>query len=179
MGTMLLLLAFLAAFINPLLADYYQYYGTGDNGRHEYHTINVNEEVKVAVVNVFSGTESAHAVFDYSQNIIAYQMPYRGICVLAHMDIATFPALGWINNYIHSKREKKKELEELSKHYFVTNQQVSDVGQFGNAVKSLCWGVPTYWAREYPRPQRSFGISACAGIHFFFIRIGLCGGFSF
>ncbi|XP_056427385.1 gastrokine-2-like [Hyla sarda] len=179
MGIMLLLLGFLSVFINPLQGDEsFQYYGTGDNGENEYHTVTVNEQVKVAVVNVYSGRQSANAIFDYSQNIVAYHMPYKGICVLAHMDIATFPHLGFINEWIHTKREQKKELEELRKHYFVTNQMVYDLGHFGNAVRSLCWGVPTYWAREYPRPQRNFGASACAGIHFFFIRIGLCGGFS-
>ncbi|KAG9488891.1 hypothetical protein GDO78_005084 [Eleutherodactylus coqui] len=174
----MLLLGLFALFVNPLFADEaFQFVGQGYNGEREYHTVNINEQVKVVVLNVYSGAQSANAVFDYSQNIVAYQMPYKGICVLAHMDIATFPGLGRINEWIHTKREQKKDLEELHKHYFVTNQQVNDIAMYGNAVESLCWGIPTYWAREYNTPREELGAEGCAGIHLFCLRIGLCAGF--
>ncbi|KAM4036552.1 gastrokine-3-like [Anomaloglossus baeobatrachus] len=178
MGAVFLLLGFLAFFINPLHGDEaFQYLGTGYNGENEYHTVNINEQVKVVVFNVYSGRQSANAVFDYSQNIVAYHMPYKGICILAHMDIATFPGLGRINEWIHTKREQKKDLEELRKHYFVSNEQVYDLAQYGNAVQSLCWEVPTYWAREDSSPKAGFGAGGCARIHLFCLHIGLCGGF--
>ncbi|XP_018409907.1 PREDICTED: gastrokine-1-like [Nanorana parkeri] len=180
MGTMLLLLGLLAVFVNPLQGDEsFQYVNNGYNGETVYHTVNINEQVKVAVFNVYSGRETSNAVFDYSQNIVAYHMPYRGVCVLAHMDINTFPGLGLLEELIHTKREKKKELEDLKKHYFVTNQQVNDLAQYGSAVQGLCWGIPTYWAREYAAPpqRQGEGAQGCAGIHFLFIHVGLCAGF--
>ncbi|XP_002935354.1 gastrokine-1 [Xenopus tropicalis] len=178
MGAMILLVALLGVFIHPLLADEsYQYAEQGSNGVTVYHTVNINEQVKVVVFNVYSGKQSANAVFDYSQNIIAYHMPYRGICVIAHMDIATFPSLGIFNKFIHTKRERQKELNKLLKHYEISNQQVGDLSQFGRAVDGLCWGVPTYWAIEKSRPRTGFGADGCAGIHFLFIHVGMCAGF--
>ncbi|XP_072254920.1 gastrokine-2-like [Pyxicephalus adspersus] len=180
MGIMLLLLGFLAAFINPLQGDEsFQYVNNGYNGETLYHTVNINQQVNIAVFNVYAGQQTSNAVFDYKQNIVAYHMPYKGICVVAHMDINKFPDLGIFEDLIHTKREKKKELEELKKDYFVTNQQVYDLAQFGSAVQGLCWGVPTYWAREYAVPPQTQGVGAqgCAGIHFLFIHVGLCGGF--
>ncbi|KAG8440905.1 hypothetical protein GDO86_006584, partial [Hymenochirus boettgeri] len=173
----ILVLALLGILINPLLADdSYQYMESGENGVSVYHTVNVNEQVKVVVFNVYSGKQSANAVFDYSQNIIAYHMPYKGICVIAHMDIARFPSLGFFNKFIHTKREKKKELAKLLKNYDITDEQVSDLSQFGHAVDGLCWGIPTYWAEENYQPRREFGAGGCAGIKFLFIHVGLCGG---
>ncbi|XP_063786419.1 gastrokine-1-like isoform X1 [Pseudophryne corroboree] len=178
MGAMLLLLGALAIFINPLHGDEaFQYMNTGCNGETVYHTVNINEQIKIAVFNVYSGRQTSNAVFDYSQNIVAYHMPYRGICVVAHMDIATFPDLGRLEALIHTKRDREKDLEDLHKHYFVTNQQVNDLAQFGNAVQGLCWGIPTYWAREYATPREGLGAQGCAGIHFLFIHVGLCAGF--
>ncbi|XP_063301648.1 gastrokine-1-like [Pelobates fuscus] len=181
MKTMFLLAALLAVFINPLQAqETYQYINRGYNGETVYNTVDVHEEVKIAVVNAYSGRGTSHAVFDYNQNIIAYHLPYRGICVLAHMDINTFPLLGRFQEFIHSRREKKKELEEIRKHYEVTNQLVMNLSQFGGAVEGLCWGVPTYWAREYPslpRVNTGIGASGCLGVHLCFIHVGLCGGF--
>ncbi|XP_075062010.1 gastrokine-2-like [Mixophyes fleayi] len=176
MGTMLLLLGLLAVFIIPLQGDEsFQYMNTGYNGERVYHTVTINEHV--AVFNVYSGRQTSNAVFDYKQNIVAYHMPYRGICVVAHMDIDKFPGLGRLEELIHTKREKKKELEDLVKHYVVTNQQVSDLSQFGNAVEGLCWGIPTYWAQENASPRGTPGAEGCARIHLLFIHVGLCAGF--
>ncbi|KAM4749072.1 gastrokine-2-like [Rhinophrynus dorsalis] len=174
----ILLVAVLGVFIIPLHADEgYQYMEPGSNGETIYHTVNINEQVKVVVINAFSGKQTANAVFDYRQNIIAYHMPYRGICIVAHMDIATFPELGFFERLIHTKREKEKELTKLLKNYEVTNQQVYDLSQFGGAVEGLCYGVPTYWAREYASPRKSFGANGCVGIHLFCLHVGLCAGF--
>ncbi|XP_040201837.1 gastrokine-1-like [Rana temporaria] len=183
MGTMLLLLGFLAVFVNPLQGDEtFQYVNNGYNGETVYHTVNINQQYKIAVFNVYSGRQTSNAVFDYKQNIVAYHMPYRGICILAHMDIDTFPGLGIFEDMMH-KREQKKELEELKKQYFITNQQIYDLAQYGSAVQGLCWGVPTYLAREFtPPPQKhgqGVGAQGCAGIHFLFIHVGLCGGIHF
>ncbi|KAM9311962.1 gastrokine-2-like [Gastrophryne carolinensis] len=179
MATMLLIFGFLAFFINPLWGDEsFQFVNQGFNGETVYHTVNIYQENNIAVFNAFSGSQTSNAVFDYSQNIVAYHMPYRGYCVLAHMDINTFPGLGIFEDLIHTKREKKKELEELEKNYFVTNQQVTNLAQYGSAVQGLCWGVPTYWAREYaiPPQKKVYGAGGCAGVHLLFIHIGLCGG---
>ncbi|XP_068129643.1 gastrokine-2-like [Hyperolius riggenbachi] len=183
-GTMLLLLGFLAAVIIPLHGDEsFQYVNQGYSGETVYNTVNINKEYKIAVVNVYSGRQTSNAVFDYKQNIVAYHMPYRGICIIAQMDINKFPGLGIFEDFIHSKREKKKELEELRHDYFITNQQVDNLAQFGSAVQGLCWGVPTYWARQYAPPPRpvarpqGVGAEGCAGIHLLFIHVGLCAGF--
>ncbi|XP_053319993.1 gastrokine-2-like [Spea bombifrons] len=178
MSTMILLVALLGVFINPLWADEsYQYINQEENGETVYHTVNVNEQVKIVVFNVYAGRQTSNAVFDYNQNIIAYHMPYRGICILAHMDINKFPHLGIFEDFIHSKREKKKELAELRKHYEVTDQVVTNLAQYGGAVEGLCWGIPTYWATEYASPRtKGIGASGCAGIKFLFIHVGLCGG---
>ncbi|KAG8440906.1 hypothetical protein GDO86_006585, partial [Hymenochirus boettgeri] len=174
----ILLVAFLGIFVNSLRADEaYQYSETGCKGETIYHTVNIDEKIKVVVINVYSGKHLSHAVFDYSQNIIVYNMPYRGICVIAHMDIETFPALGIFERFIQSNRERRNELARLLRNYEVTNEQVSDLSQFGGAIEGLCTGIPTYWAREEPKPRRVFGVEGCAGIRFLFIHVGLCAGF--
>ncbi|OCT86661.1 gastrokine-3 [Xenopus laevis] len=178
MAALILIVAFLGIFVNTLRADEaYQYYEKGCNGETVYHTVNINEQVKIVVFNIYSGKQMSNAVFDYRQNIIAYHMPYRGICIIAHMDIATFPDLGIFQRFVQTKRERKEEISRLLKHYEVTNQQVTDLYQFGSAVQGLCWGIPTYWAREDPKPRRVFGAEGCAGIKFLFIHVGLCAGF--
>ncbi|KAM8974013.1 gastrokine-2-like [Pelodytes ibericus] len=177
MAAMIVLVALLGVFINPLQADEsYQYINQGYNGQPAYHTVNINEQVKVVVFNMYSGRQTSNAVFDYKQNIIAYHMPYRGICILAHMDINTFPGLGIFERFIHTKREQKKELAELEKHYEVTEQLVPNLSQYGGAVEGLCWGVPTYWAQEKTSPRTGLGAEGCAGLKFLFIHVGLCGG---
>ncbi|KAM4675809.1 gastrokine-2-like [Discoglossus pictus] len=175
----ILLVALCGVFINPLLADEaYQFINNGNNGETVYNTVSIHKDVNIAVFNVYAGRQTSNAVFDYSQNIIAYHMPYRGICIVAHMDIATFPSLPRFEEFIHTKREKRKELEELRKHYEVTNQVVNDLSQFGGAVEGLCWGVPTYWAQEYASPRPSgIGARGCAGAKLLFLQVNLCGGF--
>ncbi|XP_053575442.1 gastrokine-2-like [Bombina bombina] len=173
----ILLVALLGAFINPLFADEsYQFINSGNNGETVYNTITINRQVNVAMLNSYSGRLTSNAVFDYSQNIIAYHMPYRGICIVAHMDIATFPSLPRFEELIHTHREKKKEVEDLLKNYQVTNQVVTDVSQFGGAVAGLCWGIPTYWASENTSPRQGIGANGCAGVKLLFLRVGLCGG---
>ncbi|MEE6479140.1 hypothetical protein FKM82_012146 [Ascaphus truei] len=178
MSAIILLAAFLGVFLSPLQADEsFQLINSGNNGATIYQTVNINRQVNIAVFNVYAGRQTSNAVFDYNQNIIAYHMPYRGICIVARMDINTFPGLGRLEELIHTRREMKKELDTLRKHYEVTNQQVTDMSQFGGAVEGLCWGIPTYWAREYPKPRSLIGAGGCAGVKFLFLEVGLCGGF--
>ncbi|XP_069474984.1 gastrokine-1-like [Ambystoma mexicanum] len=104
-------------------------------------------------------------------------MPYRGICVVAHMHLSSFPELGRFEEFIHSKRDLKKDLKALEKHYEITNDQVSNLSQFTGAVQGLCWDVPTYWAVEYEGPRsQGIGAQGCVGAKFLFLNVGLCGG---
>ncbi|XP_069476349.1 gastrokine-2-like [Ambystoma mexicanum] len=149
----------------------------GNDGGNVYQTVNVNQQTNVAVFNIYAGRRTSNVILDYNQNIIAYHMPYKGICVVAHMHLSSFPGLGRFEEFIHSKRDLKKDLEALRKHYQITNNQVNNLAQFGGAIQGLCWDVPTYWAVEYEQPQSpEIGGGGCAGARFLFLEINLCGG---
>ncbi|XP_078522793.1 gastrokine-1-like [Lissotriton helveticus] len=168
----------LGAFLATALADEgIQIINQGNDGGSVYQTVNINREVNVVNMNVYSGRHTSNVVLDYSQNIIAYHMPYKGICVVARMHLSSFPSLGRFEEFIHSRRDLKKDLQALRKHYQITNEQVTNMAQFTGAVRGLCWGVPTYWAVEYePRQRLDIGAGGCAGAKFLFLEIGLCGG---
>ncbi|XP_078522792.1 gastrokine-1-like [Lissotriton helveticus] len=178
MKTTVLVGVLLGVFLAPVLADdSIQVINQGNDGGNVYQTVNINQQVNVAVFNIYSGRSTSNVVLDYNQNIIAYHMPYKGICIVAHMHLSSFPALGRFEEFIHSRRDLKKDLKALRKHYQITNNQVNNLAQFGGAIQGLCWGIPTYWAVEYQPPQPlEIGAGGCAGARFLFLEIGLCGG---
>nr|XP_033803737.1 gastrokine-1-like [Geotrypetes seraphini] len=176
MKTVVLVGFLLGIFLTPSSADEaIQIINKGDDGGSVYQTVNINKQVNVAVFNLYSGRHSSNAVFDYNQGIIAYHVPYKGICILARMDKKTFPGLGDFETMVHDKREMRKELRALRKHYEITSSMIPNLSEFSGAIQGMCWGLPTYWATEYERPRPLIDASGCSGLKFLFLEVGLCG----
>ncbi|XP_029457644.1 gastrokine-2-like [Rhinatrema bivittatum] len=178
MKTIILVGLLLGIFLTSSSADEaIQIINKGNDGGSVYQTVNINKQVNVAVFNVYSGKQSSNAVFDYNQGIIAYHMPYKGICILARMNRNTFPGLDDFEAMVHNRRAMQKELRALKKHYEITSSVITNLSQFSGAIQGMCWGIPTYWATEYERPRSLIGADGCAGVKFLFLDVGLCGGF--
>nr|XP_056716066.1 gastrokine-1-like [Euleptes europaea] len=129
-----------------------------------HQTVNVNQQDEIANIHNYNGWNGWDAIWDYRKGLFATRLFRKRACVVATMDLKTFPRLETLSSSRGDKPEKNIPLAHGSR-FSIGKTHVKNIAQFGYAIEQLCEGIPTYYAyQEQAKKHFSSTIEVAANV---------------
>ncbi|KAG8440907.1 hypothetical protein GDO86_006586 [Hymenochirus boettgeri] len=142
----------------------------GDDGSDISQNININNQNNVANINNWNGLNSWDSICDFGSGFAATRMFSKKICVITKINPETFPNLTQLRAMAKDKQYKPSQKMNT---YIVNQSTVSNFGEYGKHIESMCKGVPSYTAQEIPSFEEGFAVCQFNSV-FSLIGINLC-----
>ncbi|XP_060107325.1 gastrokine-1-like [Heteronotia binoei] len=144
-----------------------------DSNTHQ--AVNVNQQAQIVNIHNYHGWNGWDAIWDYRKGLFATRLFRKRACVVATMDLKTFPRLETLSSFRGHKTGKNIPLSHDSR-FSIGKTHVKNLAQFGLAIEQLCRGIPTYYAH----PEQGTNLPAlspgCANVGILnLFGISLCG----
>ncbi|XP_077162227.1 gastrokine-1-like isoform X2 [Paroedura picta] len=112
-----------------------------------HQAVNVNQQDQIATIHNYHGWNGWDAIWDYRKGLFATRLFRKRACVVAAMDLKTFPRLETLSSFRGSKFGRRIPLSYDSR-FSIGKTHVKNLAQFSPEIEQLCRGIPTYSAYQ-------------------------------